>query len=129
MAAVSWASSYGTGEGQHRVALLRWGGDGAHLPDAGDGHLQGARDRRRRHGQHVDVHPQPLQLLLVLDAEALLLVDDHQTEVLELDLAASNRWVPTTTSTLPSATPSMVALVSAAVWNRLSGATLTGNPA
>ena len=41
----------------------------------------------------------------------------------------SSRWVPTMTSTLPSATPSFVALDSAAVWKRLSGATLTGNPA
>ena len=65
-------------EGQHRVALLRRGGDRRHLADAGDRHLQGARDRRRRHGQHVDVGAQLLQLLLVLDAEALLLVDDDQ---------------------------------------------------
>lgn len=78
----------GADEGQHRVPLLRRGGDGGHLPDAGDRHLQGARDRRRGHGQHVDSGPQLLQLLLVLDTEALLLVDDHQAEILELDLAA-----------------------------------------
>ncbi len=70
-------------EGQHRVSLLRRGGDGGHLPDPGDRHLQGARDRGRGHGEHVDVGPQLLQLLLVLDAEALLLVDDDQAEVLE----------------------------------------------
>ena len=70
-------------EGQHRVPLLRRGGDGGHLPDAGDRHLQRARDRRGRHGQHVDRGAQRLELLLVLDAEALLLVDDDQAEVLE----------------------------------------------
>ena len=41
----------------------------------------------------------------------------------------SSRWVPTSTSTLPSATASIVALDCAADWNLLSGATLTGNPA
>ena len=41
----------------------------------------------------------------------------------------SSRWVPTTTSTLPSLRPSSVARVSASVWKRLSGATLTGKPA
>ena len=73
-------------EGQHRVPLLGRGGDRRHLADAGQRHLQGARDRRRRHGQHVDVGAQLLQLLLVLDAEPLLLVDDDQAEVLELGL-------------------------------------------
>ena len=33
--------------------------------------------------QHVDGGPQVLERLLVLDAEALLLVDDHQAEVLD----------------------------------------------
>ena len=70
-------------EGQHRVALLRRGGDRGHLADAGDRHLQRARDRRRRHRQHVDLGAQRLEVLLVLDAEALLLVDDDQAEVLE----------------------------------------------
>ena len=68
---------------QHRVPLLRRGGDGGHLPDAGDRHLQGPRDRRGRHGQHVDRRAQRLQVFLVLDAEALLLVDDHHAQRLE----------------------------------------------
>ena len=42
----------------------------------------GVADKR----DHVDVGPQLLDLLLVLDAEALLLVDDQQAEVLELDV-------------------------------------------
>ena len=37
--------------------------------------------------QHVHRLPQALQPLLVLDAEALLLVDDDQAEVLELHVA------------------------------------------
>ena len=36
--------------------------------------------------EHVDAGAQPLHLLLVLDAEALLLVDDDQAEVLEPDV-------------------------------------------
>jgi hypothetical protein len=77
----------GADEGQHRVPLLRRGRERRHLPDAGDGHLQRARDRRRAHREHVDVRPQLLEPLLVLDAEALLLVDDDEPEVLEPHLA------------------------------------------
>ena len=39
-----------------------------------------------RHREHVDARAQPLHLLLVLDAEALLLVDDDQAEVLDPDV-------------------------------------------
>ena len=41
-------------ESQHRMPLFRRRLDDAHLPDAGDGHLQGPRDRRRRHREHID---------------------------------------------------------------------------
>ena len=41
----------------------------------------------------------------------------------------NSRWVPTTTSTRPSARPSIVARASVSDWNRLSGATLIGKPA
>ena len=75
-------------EGEHRVALLRRRLDRRHLADAGDRHLERARDRRRRHRQHVHVGAQRLEVLLVLDAEALLLVDDDEAEVLELHLGA-----------------------------------------
>ncbi len=68
--------------GQDRVPVLGRGEDRGHLADAGERHLQRARDRRRGHGEHVDVRAQRLDVLLVLDAEPLLLVDDHQAEVL-----------------------------------------------
>jgi hypothetical protein len=48
------------------------------------GHLQGARDRRRREREHVDARLEGLDALLVGDAEALLLVDDQQAEPLEV---------------------------------------------
>ena len=70
----------GADEGEHRVPLLGRGQDGGHLPDAGHPHLQRPRDRRGGHGEHVHLGAQPLEVLLVLDAEPLLLVDDHQAE-------------------------------------------------
>ncbi len=44
------------------------------------------RDGRRGQGQDVDRGLELLDLLLVADAEALLLVDDEQAEVLEADV-------------------------------------------
>ena len=41
----------------------------------------------------------------------------------------SSRWVPITTSTVPSARPARVAAASASLWNRDSGRTTTGNGA
>ncbi len=73
-------------ERQHRVTLFGRRGDDAHLADAGDRHLERARDRGGAHREHVDIEPQLLQLLLVLDAEPLLLVDDDQAEVVKLHL-------------------------------------------
>ena len=75
-------------EGQNRVTLLGRGGQRGHLADAGDGHLQGARDGSRRQGKNINGRAQALELFLVLDAEALLLVDHHQPEVLEGNLVA-----------------------------------------
>ena len=72
----------GADVGEDRVPVLRWGGDGGHLADPGEAHLQGARDRRGGHGEHVDVRAQGGDVLLVLDPETLFLVHDHQAEVL-----------------------------------------------
>ncbi|TXT21979.1 MAG: Uncharacterized protein FD138_3859 [Planctomycetota bacterium] len=46
-------------------------------------HVQRARDRRRAERQHIHFQSQVFQNLFVLDAEALLLVDDQQAEVFE----------------------------------------------
>ncbi|CAM4102345.1 hypothetical protein TSST111916_21210 [Tsukamurella strandjordii] len=64
------------------MALLRRGEDGGHLADTGHRHLQRAGDRGGAHGEHVHVGAQCLDVLLVLHAEPLLLVDHHQAEVL-----------------------------------------------
>ena len=49
--------------------------------------MQRARDRRRRHRERVDLEPQLAQQLLLAHAEALLLVDDDQPELLRDDVA------------------------------------------
>ena len=74
-------------EGADRQPGLRRGVDHADVADAGQRHVQRARDRRGAHGQHVDLGPQLLEELLLAHAEALLLVDDDQPEVLEADVA------------------------------------------
>ena len=48
--------------------------------------VERARDRRGRQRQHVDRGLERLELLLLGDAEALLLVDDEQAEVAERDV-------------------------------------------
>jgi hypothetical protein len=119
----------GPDEGEDGVALLGRRRERRHLPDAGHGHLQRARDRCRRHREHVDRGAQRLELLLVLDPEALLLVDDDEAEVLEPHLlSVSSRWVPMTRSTLPSASPASTALASLSVWKRAERLDDTGNP-
>ena len=70
-------------EGLHRDAVLRRLFDGGHVADAGQGHVQRARDGRGREREHVDRAAHLLDVLLVRHAEALLLVDDEQAEVLE----------------------------------------------
>ncbi len=54
---------------------------------AGKAHLEGARDRRRRHREDVDAQLELAQELLLLHAEPLLLVDDEEAEVLGADVA------------------------------------------
>ena len=69
--------------GLHALAVARRHFDGGHVPDAGQRHIERTRDRRRRQGQRVHLARELLQLFLVRHAEALLLVDDEQTQVLE----------------------------------------------
>ena len=56
--------------------------DQAHVAHAARGHLHGSRNRRCRKREHVNLLAQVLELLLVLHAKALFLVDDHQAQVL-----------------------------------------------
>ena len=56
---------------------------GGHVPDAAEGHVQRPGDGGGGQGQDIHLTEVLLQLLLVLDAEALLLVHHQQTQVLE----------------------------------------------
>ena len=47
-------------------------------------HVQCAGDGRGRQREHVHADESLFQLFLVLDAEALLLVDDDQAQIMEL---------------------------------------------
>ena len=77
----------GADVGADRAPPLRRGLDRRDVAQPRQAHLQGARDRRRRERQHVDLQLQLAQQLLLLDAEALLLVDDQEAEVLGADVA------------------------------------------
>ena len=74
-------------EGRHhgldRQAPARRGLDHRKIAQASERHIQRARDRRRRHGEHVHVGLEFLQLLLRRHAEALLLVHDQEPEIVE----------------------------------------------
>ena len=72
--------------GLNREAILRRRFDDRHVADADQRHVERARNRRRRHRQHVDALAHLLDALLVRDAEALLFVDDQQSEIAELDV-------------------------------------------
>ena len=74
-------------EGLDREAPLGRGRDHRKIAQALERHRQRPRDRRRGQRQHVDLGTQPLQLLLLPHAEAVLLVDNHQSEALELHVA------------------------------------------
>ena len=63
-----------------------------------------------------------LELLLVLDAEALLLVDDDQAEVLERDLAREQAVrADDEVDRAVGLSPAMTSLASLSLWNRDSG--------
>ena len=76
--------------GHDRLAVRGRLRDLGHGEVAVDGQRERARDRRRRHVQ--DVRRAPLgERLALLDAEAVLLVDDRDGEVGELDVALDQR--------------------------------------
>ena len=69
--------------GLHRLAVPGGLLDGGHIPDARQGHVQRPGNGGGGQGQGVHLtHPLP-ELLLVGHAEALLLVDDEQPQILE----------------------------------------------
>ncbi len=73
-------------EGAHRQPARRWRRDDRQIAHARDGHVQGARDRRCGQGQNIDLAAQRLELFLLAHAKPVFFVDDHQAEVLDLDV-------------------------------------------
>ncbi len=69
-----------------RPAATRRCLDDADVAQSGEGHVQRARDRRGREREHVHLEPELAKQLLLGDAEALLLVHDHEAEVLGGDV-------------------------------------------
>jgi len=69
------------------------------------------------------------QPLLLRHAEAVLLVDDDQTQLAILDVLESRRCVPMTMSTSPAASAAIVAFCSFGVRKRDSTSTRTGKSA
>jgi hypothetical protein len=115
-------------EGLDGQAALRRGGDHAQVAQALQRHAQ-----VRGMGVAVSVSTSTSArsafiCLLVAHAEAVLLVDDQQAQVLELGgFSLSSLCVPTTMSTLPSARPLSAAVISLPERKRLISATLTGH--
>ena len=112
--------------GEDRLAVGRRRVEEREVADAGEAHLQRARDRRRRQREHVDVGAQLLDRLLVRHAEALLLVDDEQAEVLERDVARQQPVGADDDVDLADLSPSITFLACAGVRKRDSISTRTG---
>ena len=74
--------------GADLVAAARRRLDDGDVADAGERHLQGPRDGRRRQAHHVDLHLEVAQQLLLAHAEALLLVHDHQPQIVRPHVGA-----------------------------------------
>ena len=70
--------------GLNRHAVFGRRLDHAHVAQPQQRHVQGARNGRGRHGEHVHLFAKLLQPLLVADAEALFFVHDDQPEIAEL---------------------------------------------
>ena len=73
--------------GLDRAAALGGRLDHRDVAQPGQRHLQRARDRRGGQREHVDPQLELAQQLLLLDAEALLLVHDQQAELLRAHVA------------------------------------------
>ena len=72
--------------GLDRLALSRRLLEKTHVADSHETHVERARDRRRRQCQHVDILPHLLDLFLVGHAEALLLIHNQQSQLVEMNI-------------------------------------------
>ena len=111
-------------------AALGRGFDHGDVAKPGKAHLEGARNRRRRERQHVDPELQLAQELLLLDAEALLLVDDEEPQVLGADVARKQAGASRSgCRPSPSANAFSVSRTSAGLRSRETASTSNGSSA
>ena len=61
-------------------------GDDREVAEAAQGHVQGSWNRRGGHGQDVDLGAQCLDGVLLLDAKAMLFVDDQKAQVTKAEI-------------------------------------------
>ena len=73
-------------KGFYRQASRGGRGDDRQIPQVPHGHVEGAGDRRGGQVQHVHLGTQGLQTFFLLDAEPVFFIDDHQAQILELDV-------------------------------------------
>ncbi len=73
--------------GLNGEAVFRRRFDHAHVAQADERHVQRAWNGRRGHGQHVHILAHFFQAFFVRDAEALLLIDDQQAEIVKFHVA------------------------------------------
>src|SRR5207244_3968613 len=83
-----------TDERPDGTTVGRRGVDHRQIADPRERHLERARDRRSRQREDVDVDAHLTQSLLLRNAEAVLLVDDEETEVAELDVLREETMRP-----------------------------------
>src|ERR1700730_7806032 len=62
-------------------SILGWGLNHTHVAQPDHGHVQRARNRSGRHGEHVHLLTHLFQPLLVSHPEALFFVDDQEAEI------------------------------------------------
>src|SRR5262249_20766677 len=66
--------------------VVWWRLNRAHIPSTGEREVKCARDGCRAQRQHIHQLAQQLELFFVHDAEPLLFVNHHESEVLETDV-------------------------------------------
>lgn len=60
--------------------------DHGKVPDSIESEIQASRNRGRRKRQDIQIGPEPVHLFLIGNSEFMLLVNHHQSEILETDI-------------------------------------------
>jgi hypothetical protein len=112
--------------GHHAAAVLRGRRQAADVAEPEHRHVQRPRDRRGRHGQHVDRLAHLLQPLLWVTPNRCSSSTTTSPRSANLMSLLSRRWVPISTSTSPLAVRVSVSLSCLPVLNRLTDSIWNG---